>query len=47
LVKDNAIGVYAIKKGGPAGDCGFAFKGKIDGNRLVGNLGPFEVELRK
>jgi hypothetical protein len=47
LVKDGALGVRAIQKGGPAGDCGFGFKGKIEGNRLVGNMGRFEVELRK
>ena len=47
LVKDGGIGVRATQKGGPAGDCGFGFKGKIDGNRLVGNMGQFEVELRK
>jgi hypothetical protein len=47
FVKDTAIGVRALQKGGAAGDCTFGFKGKIDGNRLVGNMGKFEVELRK
>jgi hypothetical protein len=47
FVKDGAIGVRAIEKGGAAGDCGFGFKGKIEGNRLIGNLGKFEVVLRK
>jgi hypothetical protein len=47
FVKGGGIGVRAIQKGGPAGDCGFSFKGKIDGNRLFGNMGKFEVELRK
>jgi hypothetical protein len=46
-VKDDAIGVRATTKGGPAGDCGFGFKGKVDGNRLVGQMGKYEVELRK
>lgn len=47
FVKDAAIGLRAIEKGGPAGDCTFGFKGKVDGNRLVGNLGKYEVDLRK
>jgi hypothetical protein len=47
FVKGTGIGVRAIQKGGAAGDCGFGFKGKIDGNRLVGNMGRFEVDLRK
>jgi hypothetical protein len=47
FVKDKGIGVRAIQKSGAAGDCGFGFKGTIDGNRLVGNMGKFEVELRK
>jgi hypothetical protein len=45
--KDTALGVRGIEKGGPAGDCTFGFKGKVDGNRLVGNLGKYEVDLRK
>jgi hypothetical protein len=47
MVQDTSIGVRAVGKGGPAGDCGFGFKGKVDGNRIVGNMGKFEVELRK
>jgi hypothetical protein len=46
-VKGNVIGVRATEKGGPAGDCSFGFKGKVEGNRLVGNMGKYEVELRK
>ena len=46
-VKDGVIGVRSTTKGGPSGDCGFGFKGKVDGNRLVGNMGKYDVELRK
>jgi hypothetical protein len=47
VVKNGVIGVTATAKGGPGGDCSFFFKGKIDGNRLVGNMGKYDVELRK
>jgi hypothetical protein len=46
-VKDEVIGLRSTAKGGPAGDCGFGFKGKVEGNRLVGNMGKYEVEFRK
>jgi hypothetical protein len=47
VVKNGVIGVSATAKGGPSGDCSFAFKGKVDGTRLVGNMGKYEVELRR
>jgi hypothetical protein len=46
-VKDGAIGLRATAKAGLAGDCSFGFKGKVDGNRLVGNMGKYEVVFRK
>jgi len=46
-VKGDIIGVRSTEKGGRAGDCGFGFRGKIDGNRLVGHMGKYEVEFRK
>ena len=46
-VKGNAVGVRSTAKGGAAGDCTFFFKGIAEGNRLVGNMGKYEVELRK
>ena len=46
-VKENAIGLRSTKKGGAAGDCGFGFKGTVEGNRLVGNIGRYDVVLRK
>jgi hypothetical protein len=46
-VKDNAIGVISKTKGGASGDCVFAFKGRTEGNRLVGSMGKYEVEFRK
>jgi hypothetical protein len=46
-LKDGVVGVRATAKGGPSGDCSFGFKGKVDGNRLVGNMGKYDVELRK
>lgn len=45
-IKDGVIGVIS-QKGGTASDCVFGFKGKIDGNRLVGNMGKYELEFRK
>src|SRR4051812_8908575 len=47
FVKADTIGVRSTTKGGTAGDCTFGFRGKIDGNRLVGNMGKYEVEFRK
>jgi hypothetical protein len=46
-VKGDAIGVISKGKGGASGDCVFGFRGKIDGNRLVGSMGKYEVEFRK
>jgi hypothetical protein len=46
-IKGDAIGLRGTQKGGRAGDCSFGFKGKVDGNRLVGTMGKNEVELRK
>jgi hypothetical protein len=46
-VKGDAIGVVSKGKGGASGDCVFGFRGKIDGNRLVGSMGKYEVEFRK
>ena len=46
-LKENAIGLRSTAKGGAAGDCGFGFKGTVEGNRLVGNIGKYEVVLRK
>ena len=46
-VKGDGIGVISPAKGGASGDCTFGFKGKIDGNRLVGSMGKYELEFRK
>ena len=46
-LKGADLAVRATQKGGPAGDCSFGFRGKVDGNRLVGTMGKYEVELRK
>ena len=46
-LKENAIGLRSTAKGGAAGDCGFGFKGTVEGNQLVGNIGRYEVVLRK
>jgi len=46
-VRDGVIGIVSTTKGGASGDCSFGFKGKVDGNRLVGNMGKYEVEFRK
>ena len=46
-VKGDQIGMRATAKGGKGGDCGFGFKGKVEGTKLVGNLGKYELELRK
>ena len=47
ILKDKAIGIRGTKKGGAAGDCAFFFKGTVDGNRLVGAIGKYDVVLRK
>lgn len=47
-LRGNRIGVRAIKKGGPAGDCGFGFRGTVQDGALVGKyLGKRDMELRK
>ena len=46
-VKGDVVGVISPAKGGTSGDCTFGFKGKIEGNRLVGNMGKYEIEFRK
>ena len=46
-MKGDAIGVISKGKGGASGDCVFGFRGKVDGERLVGNMGQYEVEFRK
>ena len=46
-LKGQQIAVRATQKGGRAGDCSFAFAGTVDGNRLVGKMGKYDVELRK
>ena len=46
-LKDNAIGLRSTSKGGAGGDCSFGFKGKVEGNQLVGNMGKYEVVLQK
>ena len=43
----NEISLGATAKGGKAGDCGFGFKGTVDGNRLIGKMGSTELVLRK
>ena len=47
-LRGNHIGVRAIQKGGPAGDCGFGFRGTVQDGALVGKyLGKRDLELRK
>ena len=46
-VKGNAVGLRGTAKGGRAGDCAFGFKGTVEGNRLIGSIGKYEIELRK
>ena len=47
-LRGNRIGVRAIEKGGPAGDCGFGFRGTVQDGALVGKyLGKRDLELRK
>ena len=46
--RGNRIGVRSIQKGGPAGDCGFGFRGTVEDGALVGKfLGKRDIELRK
>lgn len=46
-VKDGEVRFVSKTKGGRAGDCGFGFRGKLEGNKLVGKFGKYDVELRK
>lgn len=45
--KGDEIRLRATKKGGPAGDCGFGFVGKVEGTKLVGKSGQIELTLNK
>jgi len=47
--KGSATGFFVLStgKGGPAGDCVFGFKGRLEGTKLVGTMGKYDVELRK
>ena len=45
--KDDQLVVRATQKGGPAGDCDFGFRGKREGDTLVGTIGKYEITLRK
>jgi len=45
-VKGDRINVVA-EKYGPAGDCTFRFNGAVAGNKLVGKIGPVDLELSK
>lgn len=46
-LKDRAIVLRAAEKGGRADDCGFTFRGNVEGSTLVGKLGDREITLRK
>ena len=46
-VKGDAIGLISTKKGGAGGDCSFGFKGRVEGNQLVGTMGSMQIVLRK
>jgi len=47
-LRGNHIGLRAIKKGGPTGDCGFGFRGTVQDGALVGKyLGQRDLEFRK
>ena len=46
-LKGNAIGVRSNVKGGRAGDCVFGMTGTLEGNRIVGTIGRFPLQLSK
>jgi hypothetical protein len=46
-VKGDGIGLISTKKGGASADCVFGFRGRIEGNQLVGSMGRHQVTLRK
>jgi len=46
-LKGSEIAVRAPQKGGRGGDCSFGFRGTVEGNRLVGRMGKYDLELRK
>ena len=46
-LKEDVIRVRAVKKGGPAGDCGFGFTGKVEGGKIIAKYGPHELTFTK
>jgi hypothetical protein len=46
-LRGSDLAVRATRKGGVAGDCDFGFRGTVQGDRLVGKAGRFDLELRK
>ena len=46
-LKEDVIRVRAVKKGGPAGDCGFGFAGRVEGGKIIAKYGPHELTFSK
>jgi hypothetical protein len=46
-LKGSEIAVRSNTKGGRAGDCTFAMRGTIEGNRITGTAGRFPLQLAK
>ena len=46
-VKGDTIDISAAEKWGPAGDCLFRLRGTVSGNKILGKIGPSDVELSK
>jgi hypothetical protein len=46
-VKGDDIRVRATKKGGPAGDCGFGFVGRLEGDKIIAKYGNYELTFTK
>ncbi len=46
-LKGNELGIRSNVKGGRAGDCTFAMRGTLEGNRITGTYGPYPVQLSK
>ncbi len=46
-VKGDTLALRATKKGGPAGDCDLTLRLKAEGNKLVGTMLNYKVELSK
>jgi hypothetical protein len=46
-LKGNELVLRSQTRAGRLGDCGFGFRGTLEGNKMVGKLGNLDVSLYK